>query len=54
MIRIRKIMSAHLSSQKGFTLVEMAIVLIIIGIIIGAIVKGKDVIKSGEQKKLYS
>ncbi len=40
--------------MKGFTLIEMAIVLIIIGIIIGAVVKGKDVIRSGEQKKLYT
>ncbi len=43
-----------LRDNKGFTLIEMAIVLIIIGIIIGAIVKGKDIIKSGEQKKIYS
>ncbi len=42
------------NEQKGFTLIEMAIVLIIIGIIIGAVVKGKDIIRSGEQKKLYS
>ena len=41
-------------SEKGFTLIEMAIVLIIIGIIIGAIVKGRDIIKSAEQKKLYT
>lgn len=40
--------------NRGFTLIEMAIVLIIIGVIIGAIVKGKDVIKSAEQKRLYS
>ncbi|MBU0991963.1 MAG: prepilin-type N-terminal cleavage/methylation domain-containing protein [Proteobacteria bacterium] len=40
--------------NRGFTLIEMAIVLIIIGIIIGAVVKGKDIIKSGEQKKLYT
>ena len=40
--------------NKGFTLIEMAIVLIIIGIIIGAIVKGKDIVKSAEQKKLYT
>jgi hypothetical protein len=32
----------------------MAIVLIIIGIIIGAVVKGKDIVRSAEQKKLYS
>ena len=43
-----------LLDQKGFTLIEMAIVLIIIGIIIGAIIKGKDVVKSAEQKKLYT
>ena len=43
-----------LSDERGFTLIEMAIVLIIIGIIIGAVVKGKDIIRSGEQKKLYS
>jgi prepilin-type N-terminal cleavage/methylation domain-containing protein len=43
-----------LTDRKGFTLIEMAIVLIIIGIIIGAIIKGKDVVKSAEQKKLYT
>lgn len=47
-------MTSHLRNQKGFTLIEMAIVLIIIGIIIGAVVKGKDIIKSGEQKKFYT
>jgi prepilin-type N-terminal cleavage/methylation domain-containing protein len=40
--------------NRGFTLIEMAIVLIIIGVIIGAVVKGKDVIKSAEQKRLYT
>jgi len=43
-----------LGGSKGFTLIEMAIVLIIIGIIIGAVVKGKDIIRSAEQKKIYS
>ncbi len=38
----------------GFTLVEMSIVLIIIGIILGAVIKGKDLIRSGEQKKIYN
>jgi len=43
-----------LLNNSGFTLIEMAIVLIIIGIIIGAVVKGKDLIRSGEQKKVYT
>ena len=43
-----------LGNNRGFTLIEIAIVLIIIGIIIGAVVKGKDLIRSAEQKKLYS
>jgi prepilin-type N-terminal cleavage/methylation domain-containing protein len=43
-----------LRGNSGFTLIEMAIVLIIIGIIIGAVVKGKDLVRSAEQKRLYT
>jgi prepilin-type N-terminal cleavage/methylation domain-containing protein len=43
-----------LRNEQGFTLIEMAIVLVIIGIIIGAVVKGKDVMKSAEKKRLYT
>ena len=50
----KKDVLGHLANNKGFTLIEMAIVLIIIGIIIGAVVKGKDLIRSGEQKKVYT
>ncbi len=42
------------NNSKGFTLIEIAIVLILIGIIIGAVIKGKDLIRSGEQKKIYT
>lgn len=41
-------------SNKGFTLVEMAIVLIIIGIILGAVVKGQDLIANARSKKLVT
>ena len=41
-----------LGNQKGFTLVEMAIVLIIIGIILGAVLKGQDLIVNARAKKL--
>ncbi len=41
-------------NQKGFTLVELAIVLIIIGIILGAVLKGRDLIQSAKQKQFYN
>ncbi len=41
-------------NERGFTLVEMAIVLVIIGLILAAVVKGKDVINSAKQKKFYT
>jgi len=43
-----------LGNQKGFTLIEMAIVLVIIGIIIGAVVKGQDLIANAQAKQLNS
>ncbi len=41
-------------NNQGFTLIEMTIVLVVIGIIIAAVVKGRDIVKSGEQKQLYT
>lgn len=43
-----------LKENRGFTLVEMAVVLIIIGVIIGAIIKGKSLVRGAEQKKIYT
>ncbi|MDX2144091.1 MAG: prepilin-type N-terminal cleavage/methylation domain-containing protein [Rhodospirillaceae bacterium] len=40
--------------QKGFTLIEMSIVLIIIGLIIGGILKGQELIESSRQKNLIT
>jgi prepilin-type N-terminal cleavage/methylation domain-containing protein len=39
-------------SKKGFTLIELAIVMVIIGIILGAVLKGQDLIESARHKML--
>jgi len=43
-----------LGNNKGFTLIELAIVLVIIGLILGSVLKGKDLINSAKQKNFYS
>ena len=42
------------NGEKGFTLIELAIVLVIIGLILGAVLKGKDLIESAKIKKIYT
>ena len=45
-------MKERLKNAKGFTLIELAIVLVIIGIILGAILKGQDLIEGARAKRL--
>lgn len=41
------------NTEKGFTLVEMAIVLVIIGLILGAVSIGKDLQRDAENQKIF-
>lgn len=41
-----------MKQQKGFTLVEMAIVLVIIGLLLGGVLKGQELIKNSKVKAL--
>ncbi len=41
-------------NNKGFTLVELAIVLVIIGIILGAVLKGQEVIDNAKAKRVLN
>ncbi|MBF0560119.1 MAG: prepilin-type N-terminal cleavage/methylation domain-containing protein [Nitrospirae bacterium] len=41
-------------NQKGFTLIELSIVLVIIGIILAAVLKGQDLIDNSKAKKVAS
>jgi len=45
-------MKKNLNNQKGFTLVEIAIVMVIIGLLIGGILKGQEMIKNAKVKRV--
>lgn len=44
----------NVREKGGFTLIELAIVLIIIGLILGAVLKGRNLIESAKIKKAYT
>jgi prepilin-type N-terminal cleavage/methylation domain-containing protein len=49
--QVRRNAQSGLKGQAGFTLVEMAIVLVIIGLILGAVLKGQELIENAKAKK---
>jgi len=44
----------NLNKQKGFTLVEIAIVLVIVGLLIGGVLKGQEMITNAKLKRIES
>ena len=42
------------ASHSGFTLIELSIVLVIVGLLVGGVVFGKELIKSAERRALLS
>ena len=40
--------------QSGFTLIELAIVLVIIGLLLGGVLKGQELINSAKVKNIVS
>ena len=44
----------NLQTQKGFTLVEIAIVLVIIGLLLGGVLKGQELINNAKVKSVVS
>jgi prepilin-type N-terminal cleavage/methylation domain-containing protein len=44
----------HTKSQKGFTLIELSIVLVIIGLIVGGVLVGQDLIRAAEIRATVS
>ena len=40
-----------MKKQAGFTLIELAIVLVIIGLLLGGVLKGQELINSAKVKK---
>ena len=47
-------MNSKQNKQSGFTLLEIALVLVVIGIILGALSIGKDLQRSAVQQRIYS
>ncbi|GAA0597519.1 prepilin-type N-terminal cleavage/methylation domain-containing protein [Caenispirillum bisanense] len=43
-----------LESQKGFTLIELSIVLVIIGLLVGGVIKGQELIKGSRQNNMMN
>jgi len=48
------VMNKRTNKQRGFTLVELAVVMVIIGILLGAILKGQQMIDNARGKRVFN
>lgn len=44
----------HAVRKRGFTLIELAIVIVVIGLVIGGVMAGRDIIRQTETRKIVS
>lgn len=42
------------TKQAGFTLIEIAIVMVIIGILLGGVIKGQELVATAKEKRVYT
>ncbi len=47
-------MNPHLKKRQGFTLVELAVVLVIIGLVVGGVLTGQDLIRAVERQAIVT
>lgn len=42
------------TKQAGFTLIEIAIVMVIIGVLLGGVIKGQELVATAKEKRIYT
>lgn len=51
---MRKTTQSLNQKQSGFTLIEIAIVMVIIGVLLGGVIKGQELVNTAKEKRIYT